>query len=288
MPRVRQRVLIVVAMGVGAVMWLSVSPWLATSDGSSGLSMMSARVGIVGAAAVSVGAGLLAMGLGVIASAMGNPLSGVFAVSTGLGVLAVWGGSGEEWLTRSDLPGDYAWLMVEMLIWQVGVAVMLFFIGRLRSPVRAVWPALAYQDHLGVDINLSLPRTRSLAAGAVCAVCGLAVCWVMIQTGDVAQVIGSLVLGFGLGGVMAGMIFPQADPVGVLFAPAVVALVVYGFMLLGYENHDQVLAAWYGRRLTGLAVVLPIYYASAGVAGCAVGLGVAQAVELAKEQVVGV
>ena len=200
MPVMRQRIVILAAALGGAVFWISLASWLRAADNSSGLSLMSARVGPLWAMLMVALAGVVSLGLGLIASAMGNPLSGVFAVSTGLSVLATYGGTIDGWLSRAQLPDDYKLLMMEMLIWQCGVTVMLAAIRWLRSPTRAIWPALAYNDHLGVDLHLKLPRLQACAAAVVCGVCGLAIGWMMIRTSDVAQVIGSLLLGLVWGG----------------------------------------------------------------------------------------
>ncbi len=287
LPTIRQRVVIVTAMIIGAAAWLSVTSILIAPDGSDGVSLMSARVGVVAAVLIVAVVGVFALGFGLIASVMGNPLSGVFAVSGGLGVLACKTGAIDGWMRRSVLPDDYSDLMVEVLIWQAGVVIMLSAIQWLRSPMRAIWPALAYEDHLGVDIHLRFPQAQAWAAGAVCAVCGSGMGCLLIRDANVGQVVGSLVMSFGVGGLVAGLIFPQVNPVGILFSPAMVAIGAYAYARLGFQNADELLQVWYGQQLPGIVLVLPIHYASAGVAGCAVGVGLAQVIEASKVQAVG-
>ena len=286
MPVVRQRMVIFAAVMVGAVVWSSLASVLGAADGSTGLSLTSSYLGLFWATVVVGLAGLIALGLGLIASAMGNPLSGVFAVSAGLCVLAALAGSIDGWINRSQLPGDYGLLMVEVLVWQSGVVVMLAAIRWLRSPVRAAWPALAYDDHLGVDLHLKLPRLQALAAAAVCSVCGLAIGWVTIRTSDVGQVIGSLMLGFGVGGLAAGLVFPKVNPAALLFSPAIVAVGVYAYILMSYGSGDDLLRALYNQQFPGVGLALPIHYVSAGIAGCTMGVGIAQGIEAAKTEVV--
>lgn len=287
LPTIRHRIVVAVAILVGAVVWQATFGLVEAADGTSGLSLMSARVGVVGATAAVAIAGLLALGLGLIASVMGNPLSGVFAVAVGLVVLAWEGGDMDGWLLRAQLPGDFGMLMVEMVIWQGGVMCMLLAIQWLRSPMRAQWPALAYQDHLGVDVHLIHPQLQAWAAGLICALCAGGLGYFLIRTSDVGQVIGSLFFAFCVGGLLVGLIFPKTNPVGVLFSPALVALAAYAYMMTGFESDGAVLEAWYGQRLPGLVFALPIHYVSAGVAGCAAGVGLAQGFEAAKARTVG-
>lgn len=286
MPRMRQRVVIVVAMVAGAMAWSWVAGLLAAPDGSSGISLMSARVGVAGAVAVLGCAGVVAMMLGVVASATGNALSGVFAVSGSLGVLAALGGPIDGWMLRSRLPGDYLYLMFEVLLWQAGWVAMVLLIQFNRSSVRTRWPALAFEDHLGVDLHVRFPRVQSLAAGVVCGACAGVVGYFLIRSSDSGQVIGSLLAAFTAGGLVAGLVFPQVNPAGVLFGPAWVALGSYLCVWVGYSGEQAVLEAWFAGGLPGVALALPIHYASAGVAGCAMGVGLAQGIEAAKVQVV--
>lgn len=286
-PTLKHRVVIVAAMAIGAVMWISIYRFLQPVDGSSGLTLMSARIGIWRATLLVAMVGVVSLGLGLIASAMGNSLGGVFAVSAGLCALAIKGGRIDGWILRSDLPSDYGSLMMGLLVWQGGVACMLIAVQWLRSPVRALWPALAYEDHLGVDIHLRFPQAQAWAAGFIGAVCGFGIACVLIRTSDVAQVIGSLIVSFAIGGLVAGLIFPCVNPVVVLFSPAVVAVVAYAYMWLRYDNNEAILRAWYDHQLPGVMLVLPIHFVSAGVVGCTLGMGLAQVIEASKVKVVG-
>ena len=287
LPTMRHRMVMAVAIFVGAAVWLFTFGFLEAADGASGLSLMSAPVGGGSATVIVAVAGLFALGMGLIASVMGNPLSGVFAVSAGLCVLAWKGGDIDGWMLRAQMPGDYGQLMIEMVIWQVGVVWMLLAIQWLRSPMRAKWPALAYQDHLGVDVHLIHPHLQAWAAGLVCALCGGGLGYFLIRTSDVGQVIGSLFFAFAVGGLVVGLFFPSINPVGVLFSPALVALAVYVYMMTGFESDRSVLEAWYSQRLPGLVLALPIHYVSAGVAGCVAGVGLAQGIDAAKVRAIG-
>jgi hypothetical protein len=178
---------------------------------------------------------------------------------------------------RSRLPADYRNLIIEMLIWQAMWVVMLVVIEYFRSPLRTHLPALAFTDHLGVDTKIRFPQTQALLAGVVSAVVGGLGCWLFIRSSDPGQVIGAMIVAFTLGGLLGQLLAPQTNPIGILLSPAVVAVASYVWVMYQYNGNDAVLQAWYTRRFFAPALGLPIYYASAGVAGCALGVGLAQA-----------
>ncbi|MCE9589374.1 MAG: hypothetical protein K8S99_02490 [Planctomycetes bacterium] len=276
-PRLRQRLIIALAIALGAFCWLAVGSMVAAPDNSPGLSLFTARSGPAVAIIIVAVAGVPALVLGVMASASGHPLSGVFAVALSLGILAGWGGPIDGWMRRSALPGAYTWLIVECVVWQAGVIVMLAVIQRLRASLRSRLPALAVVDHLGMDTNLRLPRLHALGAGVVCAIVSGLLCFLLIRTSDTGQVIGSLIVAFTVGGMAAQFIFPQSNPVGILLSPGLVAVSAYGYVLMNLFTREGVLSAWWSGGFPGPALVLPIYYASFAVAAAAMGVGLAQA-----------
>ncbi len=282
MPKMRQRLTIAAAIVVGAICWTFARPYLQAADGASGLTLTTARVGMFAAVLTVVIAGIPALALGMLVSVTGHPLAGVFAVTVSLAALAVGGGPIDGWMVGASIPSDYGSLMIETLVWQAGVVVMLVVIQRLRSPLRSRWPALAFSDHLGIDTQIRFPEAQALAAGAICAGFGGVISYFFMRSTDSGQVIGVLLLAFGIGGFAAHLILPQSNPVGILLGPAVIALGAYGYVLMNFHTREDVLAAWFNGDLPGLALALPIHYASAAVAGCAAGVGIAQGFEAAK------
>ncbi len=281
-PRIRHRLVIALTALAGAFVWLLIAGALKPADGLGGISLLWSHTGVAQALMLVALAGLPSLVMGLVISAMGNPMSGLFVVCAGLSALALWGGPIDGWMTRAHLPGDYQWLMLESLIWQAGVVVMLMSIQRLRSPMRAWYPALAYDDHLGVDVHLHHPHLQAWIGGAIASVCGFALGWFLIRSSDPAQVVVSLLAAFAAGGVAAGLIYPQASPVGVLFSPTFVALAAYAYAMASFQTDADMLGAWYQQNLPGVTLVLPIYYTSAGTAGCTLGLGLAQVIESTK------
>lgn len=284
LPVFRQRLLIAAAAALGAViLWMARHP-LAATDASAGISLLDARVGVIGAIALVLVAAAPAVALGLLTSATAHPLSGVFVLATSLTVLAGAGGSIEGFLRRHEagLPGVYQRLLIETLIWAAALAGFLSLAQRLRPLVRPYVSALATQDHWGHDLTFARPRSPALLAGLICAVIGGVLTHLMVQTHDTGQVIGSLIVAFTAGATTAHLILPQANPAGILLSPAAVALGGYAWAIVSHPVHDAFLADWYSGSLSGLALVLPIHYLSAGVVGCSLGIGLAQSLDHAR------
>lgn len=293
LPNFRQRLMILTAVLLGAVGWLLVEPQLVASYGGEGLTLMWSRSGPVRATALMAILGIPALAIGLITSVSGSPLAGVFSVTAALSVLAWRGGSIDGYLyhaadaqaTGEALPGAYGTLILEMAIWVVGLVSVLVTIQYLRSPMRSRWPILEFEDHADVDLQFRLPNSPALLAGLICAVVGGVLAFFLLQSSDVGQVVFSLLLAFGIGGFTAQMLCPQSNPVAVLLSPALVAVLAYGWVL-GYESQNKVLTAWYSsspiHRLPGLALALPIHYASAAVAGSTMGVGWARSLDASR------
>lgn len=289
-PSLRQRLVITAAALCGALAWLAVFSAVKSPDGTSGLTLLDHGVSHALFATLLIAlAGIPAMVLGLVASSSGNPMSGFFAVAVALCVLAGRGGSAAGFIERSaaadNLPGAYVMLMVECLVWQLGVVVMIFAVAKLRSPIKTRLPALAFSDHLGVDTRLHWPALQSLAAGGVTAAVACAVAWAVIRSPDQAQVLWGLVIAFTLGAVVAQSVFPRnRNPVGVLFAPVVCAMFSYTMVLMSYRSTNEFLRAFFrvalaqagDDRVFSPALALPAHYISAGIVGCTLGIGLAQ------------
>lgn len=98
----------------------------------------------------------------------------------------------------------------------------------------------------------------------------------LLPNGNVGQVFGALTVAFTIGGLVARAAMPRAHHLGLMMSPTLVALAAYAYASSSYASSDALLAAWYAQKLPGMALVLPIYYASVAVAAVAVGVGIAQ------------
>lgn len=278
-PTLRQRLVILLAVVGGAFIWMWAGDYLLAADGGSGFSLTHGGTGPLSASAAVALLGLPTLALGLITAVQGHPLSGVFVVAATLCVVAAQGGPIDGWLWRyadaDQLPQRYGLLVLELVIWQAGLVVMLTVIGRLRSPLRTRFAALAFEDHVGHEVKIAWPGRSALIAGLISAVGSGTLCMLLIRDSHGAQVIGGLVLAFVIGAMAAQLIHPQNNPVGILLSPLLVALAAYTWMLLRYDSTQQVLAAWHAGTLPGPALALPIHYASAALAGAAAGIGLA-------------
>ncbi len=279
LPRLTHRLLIAIAVVIGGLSWLSALAALTAANGSGGISLMDARVGPVAAVAVLVAAGLAAIIGALVAASAGNPLAGAFTLASSLLVLAAMGGSIDGFLRRADQPGSYKLLAIESVIWLALLAVLLISIDRLRTRVRPKLGKCASNKHLGLRTYLTFPGHRSLLAGLITAGIGGFLVNILIQATDGGQVNGSLILGFMVAAMIGKMTVPQRNPIVILLSPMLVGLAAYLWVLGSYHSSDALLADFYSQDLLNLALALPIHYASAGVAGCALGVGLGQSLE---------
>lgn len=280
LPTMRNRLLITLTVLLGGGAWLLAARTMTPADSSTGLSLFASRSGVPMAILAAVLAGIPATLLGLVSAAGGHPLAGVFSTTASLALAAATRGRMLGWFQRhagaGSLPDAYATLMLETVLWFAGLVVMLMAIQYLRSPLRSRIPTLASHDHFGRDTYVRFPNAKALAAGAVTAIIGWLLCVLLVRSDATGQVVCSLVLGFALAATAGQLIFRQANPVAILLSPMVVAIVGYGFARFGYDSSAALERAWYAGRIVGPAMVLPVFYVSAGVAGCAIGVGLAQ------------
>ena len=285
----RHRLIIGIAAILGGLVWLLATEQLRAADGGSGYSLFAAPN--VGMSILSVAAlGLPAVLLALISSAAGHPLSGVFVYAVALCMLAVRGGPIDGWLFRAldidRLSTAYGGLVVEVLIWQVGLIAVVLAVARLREQVRSRLPEILKAEH-GVESRFRLPDVAGLLPTVVCAVISGVLAYFLIRSTRSGQVIGALVLAFAVGALTTQLIFQQRDYLGLLLSPAIVAIVAYVWILSAQTDTDELIRTWYSLNLTpklpgGLAFALPIHYASAALAGCCVGIGMAFSFETEK------
>ncbi|MEX0774490.1 MAG: hypothetical protein WD042_02125 [Phycisphaeraceae bacterium] len=268
-----QRVLIVLGVIVGGAALLLIAAPLRPMDGSSGLTLLSARVGVAGACGLLALAALPAVVFALITSARGNPVAGPFIMGLALAFLASAGGSSIGWLWRAALPGDYRLLIIETLVWFTALLLLIVAMQTARVYSGTRWPTLLSPHHPGSRAQFRLPKLEALLAALVCAVIGGGLSHIMIASAQTGQIIGSLLVAFTIAALVTQLIFPHlTNPATMLFSPMIVALVGYAYMLTIKSSNDVLEALNHG-RLTGLALALPIHYASAAVAGCALGIG---------------
>ncbi len=277
-PVFRQRVLLVIACLLGSFLAVHLGArWLAPTDVSQGLSLMSTSVGLGLAIVAAVLVLVPAWALGTFVCVTGHPLSGLFVISVSLTALACAGGPISGWIHRTPVPASYKSLMLETFLWAAILTLLTALMLWLRNTIRQARPQLATTDHLGQDLSWTSQPAQAAYAGVLCAAISGALAYVLIPTQQVGQVVGGLILGGTIGGLAGQLVFPKLrNPVGLLLSPALVALAGYA-LALRYPGPTAFFTDWYRLRLSGLMLVLPIYYASAGLTGVIIGVGWAQA-----------
>ena len=276
----RHKLIMTISIIAGGAVWVCAADVLRAADGSSGFSLMSAPSGpLLATGAVAV-CGIPALLLALLAAVSRRASS----VTLALCVLAIAGGETDGWLLRSSIPGDYVGLLAELPIWIAGLVLAVFVFERAAQPLRQLWPALIDRDDgdtpSGLDVSITQWAAPDVLAALICAIIGAVVASFLARTSDIGQIIGALMLGFGVGGFIAQKTFPHRNPMGLLISPMVVAAVVYGHTLSQFDTADQLIEAWYltggGSQadlptLPGLALALPIHFVSAGVCGACMG-----------------
>lgn len=296
LPTITQRLLMLVALVVGTLCLLPILPMLTAADGSSGLSLLDARIGVFGACGLLLLAGLPALLLGLYVSSSGNPLSGVFTIGFALMILAGHGGSMSGLIWRQgDRPSSEAsggsifmQLEVEMALWALAWCFMMFLLRRYRARIRSRLVPGRLRTFFSTQLPIEeddTPRfvlhVRPGMAGLLCAALAFVLCKVLMQTPTSGQVIGSILLSFIIAGLAARLILPTGNVVYLLLSPLAVGFATYamGAVLHGSASADDLIMRWQRGEITGPMFAMPIHWASAGLIGVSVGIGMAQAID---------
>ena len=130
----------------------------------------------------------------------------------------------------------------------------------------------------------------SLGALAVTVLGAYILEWFLLRSPDTWQVVWVLIIAFTLSSLAAHQIYPQTASLAILLGPLVLAAAAYLWAALSYDNAAELLEGSHNfqglvgsrEQLPQIAVVLPIFYASAGVCGATLGLGWSKAIGAAR------
>jgi len=279
-----QRIGIALGVLLGSFCWLGVLPSLKSATGTQGIVLLDAPMGVM-ACLLVMAAAVPILVLSTVLCAVGRFTTGVSVFAGSLLVLAYTGGSTMGWLQRVDLPGAYWQLITEMLLWQVMLLGAIALIYQFRPAVHRQLPALIRRNSQWKTV-LKKPGVNELIAAVISCVIALIMSYLLIQNASINQILCSLVFSFALGAGIGQTLMPNTNPVAIFMSPCVVAIAAYLLVLFRYEDQLLVVQAlFYGSepggaitaQFPGPALALPIHYASAGLLGCCIGIGIVRA-----------
>ena len=298
LPSQTQRGFMLVAILLGVAGWGWAAGRLQPGDGWGGwvwaAPFGNGAWGGVWPLVVLVLVGLPAVSMAAVVAAAGNPLSAVVSLAVA-GAFAFHGESFGEAIGRADEAGratevywGWAGRLAGWFAWWVVVAALLEVV---RPRLRSRLGQRLTSRHLADGTSLWGIDGKAAVAAGVTAVVGGVLAVVLVRSADTGQVRGGLVLGFAIASLVGFAVAPTKRPGLILLAPGLVALGGYTWATQRYFGltgggdaaaADAFLGAFYRGDLPGVMVVLPIHAATAGVLGCAIGVGIGQVLEKAK------
>jgi len=270
---------------VGTMAWMTVFGQLQAIDGSQGVSLVDARVGMWRAGLVLFLLGVPAILGGLYVSAAGNPMSGLFTTAFCLLILAGRGGAIEGVMHRQASGGGlYVQLGMELALWALAWCFLMFVIRKFRDTVRGRWVPVRLMTPFSEELTEEetpkfVVAFKPVMAGILCGALGWLGCTYLIQSPSSGQVIGAILLAFTVAGVVARLIIPTGNVVFLILSPLIAGFIAYGQMALthGGITGTDLIALFQKGELPGPALALPIHWASAGLVGVTTGIGIAQA-----------
>jgi len=275
LPSITQRVMILLALGVGALCWASAGDGSAWADGGPWL--------LSGDAATLLLLGVPAVLLGLWVSVTGHPVAGMFVCGGSLMLPAWIGGPIDPWLYASEQPGGYIHAIIESFVWAVLIAGMAMACRIVRSQFRDRLSERLASRHFGASDPWFGPMLPTLIGFMLATAVGLGMTFVLVQSSATGQVTWSVFVAFVVAGLVSQVTVRGGGILVVLLSPMLAAVLGYGYTIMSHANDVALLSAWYSEQLMGWAMVRPIDYASAGLAGCAIGIGVGQALDISRQ-----
>ncbi|MFW6335668.1 MAG: hypothetical protein ACOC3G_00865 [Phycisphaeraceae bacterium] len=286
LPPLPQRLLILVALLLGGgFLWWAGRDAMVVGQGAQLLSPGGVMLLLLA---------LPAAGLGLIVSATGHPATGLFVLGVCLLIPAAVGGPIDAELYRLQSVSRFGVMLAEAALWLallVGYAALL---KASRGKLRNVLPGSLLRAMLAEgaggqsDAEHDEPDPWGFSPVPLLTSLGIAVIVggvlgvVMLQSSRTGQVFAGLILAFAAAGALARSVAPRMSVVGVIASPLVVAGIGYAWVLVRFRDNEALLKAWFTGELWGLATARPIDFASAGVTGCVIGIGIARGIARAR------
>ncbi|MEX2671105.1 MAG: hypothetical protein WD294_03225 [Phycisphaeraceae bacterium] len=288
LPATVYRLLVIAAAAACGVVYLQALPIAQADDGTQGLTLLLAGSPIVAVLWLATLTAVTAM-VALAITAIGRPGAGIFVVAVGLSVAVASAGSVDGWLRRSDGTSLYWYFAAEMLIWAVLWMAILLIVyqfnaylqylapdrvegvaeGKAEASARTWWGAAdAMEGRSGIGAELQ--------AGLICVVLGSLGVALLVRTADWPQVLWGVGISYFLAGLISHQISPVRNPVVFLCAPLVAGFAWYLYIATQGAGHTVLLYNYFTGQYWPAGLVMPGYYASAGVAGVMLGRGWSQ------------
>jgi len=271
LPDLQHRLLIVAAIAVGLVPWWLMASPLGGLHGNHAPTILFAAHEPPAVIAMLIVILLPALFASLVVATLTGPLAGAFSFTASLTLALTAEGDMQAWLSIAALPSAFTTLAYEAIIWAVILLTVICLLYVASARMRRVLSRDSSQSMTLIGLHW-----HSLLALATTVVVGAVGTELLAASASNKQIITSLVIAFTVAGLMAGLMFPKAGALPALIAPMLLAIGAYLYVAGAFMNEAQILAAIYGRRVPGIALALPAFYASAGTLGCTLGLGVAQ------------
>jgi hypothetical protein len=305
MTTLRQRSVLLIGAILAAFIWLQGIPAWTSAQGVAGASLLyAASPGQSIGLAIVLGA--IVVIIAAATAALARVLHGVLALAVGLVFPAVRGGTIDEWLREAGSSQAY-WLFVgESLLWAllIALAAVAIAAGARQLRPRLRWTRMTPQQEghfwgfepplnagvlAGSSSRSPLPparrrRVNLLASTFVSTVIGATIAAMLVRSIEPWQVVWGIGIAFTVGSLLGHQMFPASNPLGLIVSPLIAAALWYGWAAITGGSSARMLHDYFGGSFTHAALALPIYYASAGVAGAAAGTLWSQAMFLSPQE----
>lgn len=276
-----QRIGMAVGILLGSLGLIGILPSLHSTAGTPGILLGDSQYGLFACLLVAI-AGIPALVCATFLTTIGRFTNGITVLCGSLLVLAYLGGSSMGWIQRSQLPGDFWQLIIEMLLWQIMLLAGITLIFRFRPAVHSRMPELLRRRSQWKTV-LNIPGGSEIVAAVITSVIALVLTYILIRNTSEKQVIGALILSFALASGIGQTMMPNTNPLVIFMSPCLVAITGYLLAMVQYDSSLALTEALFqgsepgvkfGQQFAGPALALPIHYASAGLLGCCIGIGI--------------
>lgn len=273
LPILWQRVVLTLAIVAAGLLFFhaagdgsGVAIWSLLADGPTVTALV--RYGVATIAAILIAG---------VASALTNPMGGTFVLGAGLCFAAVRGGSIDPWLRGIESTWAYWTLAAEALLWLIWIAVLALATWWIGERLRTLMPAKNQParpiDHSTGSLRLPL-RFHSAGALGTSVVIGMLLTPLLQVNALPGQAIAVLVIVFVIASMTGYFLFPAAHPLALLASPIVTGGLWHTFIALSGISRHTILQQYFQTPIQfyHVGLIAPIYFASAGVAGAALGV----------------